>query len=167
MSTAVARRQSTRGSRSLMGKLALLALALVALFCFLPTVAAEEKDNDYGTVIGIDLGTTYSCVAVQKNGNVEIIANDQGNRITPSWVGFTDEERLIGDAAKNQAPQNPENTVFDAKRLIGRTYSDGDVKKDMAHWPFKIVNKGGKPMIQVEHRSELKDFVSSRSTKLT
>ena len=166
MSTAVARRQPARSSRSLLGKLAVLAIALVALLCFLPTVRAEEKENDYGTVIGIDLGTTYSCVAVQKNGNVEIIAHDQGNRITPSWVGFTDDERLIGDAAKNQAPQNPENTVFDAKRLIGRTYSDGDVKKDIAHWPFKIVNKGGKPMIQVEHRNELKDFVGSSKTLL-
>lgn len=160
MSTALSRRQPSRSSRGVLGKLAFFAIALVALICLLPVVRAEDKDNDYGTVIGIDLGTTYSCVAVQKNGQVEIIANDQGNRITPSWVGFTDEERLIGDAAKNQAPQNPENTVFDAKRLIGRTYSDGDVKKDIAHFPFKIVNKGGKPMIQVSHRDELKDFVS-------
>jgi len=95
---------------------------------------------------------------VQRGGKVEIIANDQGNRITPSWVAFTQDERLIGDAAKNQAPQNPFNTVFDAKRLIGRTYDDSDVKKDMTHWPFKIVNKGGKPMIQVDHRGDLKDF---------
>jgi heat shock protein 5 len=98
--------------------------------------------------------------SVQRGGKVEIIANDQGNRITPSWVGFTEEERLIGDAAKNQAPQNPSNTVFDAKRLVGRTYADTDVQKDMKHWPFKIVNKGGKPMIEVSHRGELKDFVS-------
>jgi heat shock protein 5 len=96
--------------------------------------------------------------SVQRGGKVEIIANDQGNRITPSWVGFTDEERLIGDAAKNQGPQNPYNTVFDAKRLIGRTYTDSDVQKDMKHWPFKIVNKGGKPMIEVSHRGDLKDF---------
>ena len=143
-----------------MRKLAFFLFAFAALLCLLPVVRADEKENDYGTVIGIDLGTTYSCVAVQKNGQVEIIANAQVNGITPSWVGFTDDERLIGDAAKNQAPQNPENTVFDAKRLIGRTYSDGDVKKDIAHFPFKIVNKGGKPMIQVSHRDELKDFVS-------
>ena len=101
------------------------------------------------------------CCSVQRGGKVEIIANDQGNRITPSWVAFTDEERLIGDAAKNQAPQNPYNTVFDAKRIIGRTYNDGDVQKDAKHFPFKIVNKGGKPMIQVNHRGDLKDFVST------
>jgi len=99
-------------------------------------------------------------LSVQRGGKVEIIANDQGNRITPSWVAFTDEERLIGDAAKNQAPQNPENTVFDAKRLIGRTYDDKDVQKDRKHFPFAIVNKGGKPMIQVNSRGDLKDFVS-------
>ncbi|NXD32256.1 BIP protein, partial [Spelaeornis formosus] len=113
---------------------------------------------EYGTVIGIDLGTTYSCVAVQRGGKVEIIANDQGNRITPSWVAFTEEERLIGDAAKNQAPQNPENTVFDAKRLIGRTFDDKDVQRDTKHFPFKIVNKSGKPMIQVNSKGDLKDF---------
>ncbi|RSH90924.1 ATPase with role in protein import into the ER [Saitozyma podzolica] len=152
------RRSST--ASSLMSKLTLVAFVLVAIICFLPAgsaVRAEDRE-DYGTVIGIDLGTTYSCVAVQRGGKVEIIANDQGNRITPSWVGFTDEERLIGDAAKNQGPQNPYNTVFDAKRLIGRTYTDSDVQKDMKHWPFKIVNKGGKPMIEVSHRGELKDF---------
>ena len=108
-------------------------------------------------------GTSLTC-RVQRGGKVEIIANDQGNRITPSWVGFNEEERLIGDAAKNQAPQNPVNTVFDAKRLIGRPYDDQDVQRDMKHWPFKIANKGGKPMIQVNHRGDMKDFVSCKST---
>lgn len=98
---------------------------------------------------------------------MEIIANDQGNRITPSWVAFTDEERLIGDAAKNQASNNPENTVFDAKRLIGRYFDDPDVKRDRRHWPFKIVNKEGKPMIQVNHRGDLRDFVSIFTLSLT
>ncbi|WVQ96535.1 chaperone DnaK [Kwoniella sp. CBS 9459] len=151
-------RRST--TSSLMSKLTLFAFVLIAVICFLPVghqVRADEEVN-VGTVIGIDLGTTYSCVAVQRGGKVEIIANDQGNRITPSWVAFTEEERLIGDAAKNQAANNPENTVFDAKRLIGRSADDADVKKDQKHWPFKIVNKGGKPMIQVNHRGDLKDF---------
>ena len=109
----------------------------------------KEKDN-YGTVIGIDLGTTYSCVGVVKNGRVEIIANDQGNRITPSYVAFTsDGERLIGDAAKNQLTSNPENTVFDAKRLIGREFKDPTIQGDMKYWPFKVVEKNGKPHIKI------------------
>jgi heat shock protein 5 len=124
------------------------------LFCF--TFAEEEatptenKKDDLGTVIGIDLGTTYSCVGIFKNGRVEIIANDQGNRITPSYVAFTAEgERLIGDAAKNQLTSNPENTVFDAKRLIGRTWDDPTVASDAKYFPFKIVEKNQKPHIQV------------------
>ncbi|WVW84903.1 chaperone DnaK [Kwoniella bestiolae CBS 10118] len=152
-------RRST--SSSLISKITLFAFVLIAVICFLPVgsqVRAEDKEVDVGTVIGIDLGTTYSCVAVHKGGKVEIIANDQGNRITPSWVAFTEEERLIGDAAKNQASNNPENTVFDAKRLIGRSADDSDVKKDQKHWPFKIVNKGGKPMISVNHKGDLKEF---------
>ncbi|XP_063325370.1 endoplasmic reticulum chaperone BiP-like isoform X2 [Pelmatolapia mariae] len=104
-----------------------------------------------GTVIGIDLGTTYSCVGVFKNGRVEIIPNDQGNRITPSYVAFTSEgERLIGDAAKNQLTSNPENTIFDAKRLIGRTWGDWSVQEDIKYLPFKVTEKKRKPHIQVD-----------------
>jgi L1 cell adhesion molecule like protein len=109
--------------------------------------------------IGIDLGTTYSCVGVWQNERVEIIANDQGNRTTPSYVAFTDTERLIGDAAKNQVSMNPENTIFDAKRLIGRKIDDTNIQTDMKHWPFKVIAKdGGKPHVQVEFKGEQKTF---------
>ncbi|CAO3642066.1 unnamed protein product [Mucor hiemalis] len=111
-----------------------------------------------GKSVGIDLGTTYSCVGVWQNDRVEIIANDQGNRTTPSYVGFTDSERLIGDAAKNQVAMNPYNTVFDAKRLIGRRFADAEVQADMKHWPFKIIDKEQKPIIQVEYKGETKTF---------
>ncbi|KAF9954266.1 70-kilodalton heat shock protein, partial [Modicella reniformis] len=111
-----------------------------------------------GKAVGIDLGTTYSCVAVWQNDRVEIIANDQGNRTTPSYVAFTDSERLIGDAAKNQVAMNPINTVFDAKRLIGRRFDDKDVQSDMKHWPFKVVDKATKPYIQIEFKGETKTF---------
>ena len=109
--------------------------------------------------IGIDLGTTYSCVGVWQNDRVEIIANDQGNRTTPSYVAFTDSERLIGDAAKNQTAMNPTNTVFDAKRLIGRKFSDSKVQDDMKDWSYKVVaGSGDKPMIRVEFHGETKEF---------
>ncbi|CAH8827642.1 unnamed protein product [Trichobilharzia szidati] len=131
-------------------------LLLSYLFC---VVICEEKKEDYGTVIGIDLGTTYSCVGVFQGGRVEIIANDQGNRITPSYVAFTTEgERLIGDAAKHQLTSNPENTVFDVKRLIGRTFDEQSVQDDIKHYPFKVVNKKNKPYVEVKVGAETKSF---------
>jgi heat shock protein 1/8 len=112
-----------------------------------------------GATVGIDLGTTYSCVGVWQNDRVEIIANDQGNRTTPSYVAFNDSERLIGDAAKNQVAMNATNTVFDAKRLIGRKFRDTVVQEDMKHWPFTVVEgSGGKPTIQVTYKGETKQF---------
>jgi L1 cell adhesion molecule like protein len=108
--------------------------------------------------VGIDLGTTYSCVGVFRDDRIEIIANDQGNRTTPSFVAFTDTERLIGDSAKNQVAMNPHNTVFDAKRLIGRKFNEPEVQADMKHFPFKVIDKGGKPLIQVEFKGETKTF---------
>ena len=117
--------------------------------------------------IGIDLGTTYSCVGVWQNDRVEIIANDQGNRTTPSYVAFTDTERLIGDAAKNQVAMNPTNTVFDAKRLIGRRFSDAAVQSDMKHWPFKVVpGAGDKPMISVQFKGETKQFAAEEISSM-
>ncbi|XP_075984063.1 major heat shock 70 kDa protein Ab-like [Anticarsia gemmatalis] len=110
------------------------------------------------TAVGIDLGTTYSCVGVWQHGNVDIIANDQGNRTTPSYVAFTDTERLIGDAAKNQVALNPRNTIFDAKRLIGRKFDDPKIQQDLKHWPFKVVNDNGKPKIEVQYKGSTKRF---------
>eukprot|EP00397_Hematodinium_sp_SG-2012_P017762 GEMP01018173.1.p1 GENE.GEMP01018173.1~~GEMP01018173.1.p1 ORF type:complete len:657 (+),score=179.89 GEMP01018173.1:43-2013(+) len=118
--------------------------------------AKEEEKKVEGPVVGIDLGTTYSCVGIYKNGRVEIIPNDQGNRITPSYVAFTDTERLVGEAAKNQATINPSQTLFDIKRLIGRRYKDSTVQKDKKLLPFEIVEKDTKPMIQVLEKGEKK-----------
>jgi len=110
--------------------------------------------------IGIDLGTTYSCVGVWQNDRVEIIANEHGNRTTPSYVAFTDSDRLIGDAAKNQAAQNPKNTVFDAKRLIGRKFTESSVQSDMKHWPFSVTaDNTGKIQIGVEFKGEQKSYL--------
>ena len=111
------------------------------------------------TAIGIDLGTTYSCVGVWQNNRVEIIANDQGNRTTPSYVAFTDTERLIGDSAKNQAALNPTNTIYDAKRLIGRKFSDESVEKDKKLLSYNIVkDSSDKPLIKVSHIGEEKEL---------
>jgi len=112
-----------------------------------------------GTAVGIDLGTTYSCVGIWQHDRVEIIANDQGNRTTPSYVAFTESERLIGDAAKNQVAMNPHNTVFDAKRLIGRRFQDSAVQDDVKHFPFKVICKDGdKPAVEVKFKNETKVF---------
>ncbi|KAF9350889.1 ATPase with role in protein import into the ER, partial [Mortierella sp. NVP85] len=136
-------------SRFTKGVFALLTLALVCLVA-LTTAKADTRDID--TVIGIDLGTTYSCVGVYKDGRVEIIA------ITPSYVAFTDEERLVGHAAKNQLATNPTNTIFDAKRLIGRRFDDKDVQNDIKHFPFKVKSKAGAPVIEVQVKGEPKTF---------
>merc|ERR1711907_490942 len=120
---------------------------------------SQDKPTMATPAVGIDLGTTYSCVGIWQNDRVEIIANDQGNRTTPSYVAFTDTERLIGDSAKNQVAMNPTNSVFDAKRLIGRKFNDPVVQSDMKHWPFKVVAKDGdKPHIQVQFKGEEKVF---------
>merc|ERR1712109_182324 len=117
---------------------------------------AATKKN---IAIGIDLGTTYSCVGVFEHGKVEVIANDQGNRTTPSYVAFTDTERLIGDAAKNQVAMNPTNTIFDAKRLIGRKYDDPTVQHDIKLWPFNVIkDSGNKPKLEVDFKCEKKSF---------
>merc|ERR1719284_884728 len=125
----------------------------------LSAVAKEDEKKIDGPVIGIDLGTTYSCVGIYKNGHVEIIPNDQGNRITPSYVGFTEKERKIGEAAKNQAARNPTNTVFDVKRLIGRKFADPIVQKDVKLWPFKVeAGHDDKPIVCVKFKGKQERF---------
>ena len=109
--------------------------------------------------IGIDLGTTYSCVGVWRDNRCEIIANDQGNRTTPSFVAFTDEERIVGDGAKNQAAMNPTNTVYDAKRLIGRDFDDPVIQNEIKNFPFNVIDDGNnKPIIEVTYKGETKTF---------
>ena len=123
----------------------------------MPYYRIEEMSK--GVAIGIDLGTTFSCVGVWQNDHVEIIANDQGNRTTPSYVAYTSEERLVGDAAKSQAATNPRNTVFDAKRLIGRKFTDSVVQAEKKLWPFEVIDSNGKPKIQVEWKGETHEFL--------
>lgn len=138
----------------------------VVLFLVVATFAAEEakegaekKEKVVGATIGIDLGTTYSCVGVWRKGQVDIIANSLGNRITPSWVAFTEDgQRLIGEAAKNQGATNPTNTLYDVKRFIGRRFSEETVQRDMKLLPFKIINKNDKPFIEVSVKGEKKTF---------
>lgn len=128
-------------------------------------MSTDEKVE--GLAVGIDLGTTYSCVGVWKNGGVEIIANDQGNRTTPSYVAFTENDRLIGESAKNQAARNPSNTVFDAKRLIGRKFNDPIVQADAKLWPFKLVKKDGeRPAIEVQYKGETKQFFAEEISSM-
>merc|ERR1719197_1403546 len=139
-----------------MRRTAAVALCLCGLACLAAAKDEKEKEKIDGPVIGIDLGTTYSCVGIYKNGRVEIIPNDQGNRITPSYVAFVDDERLIGEAAKNQATVNPEQTLFDVKRLIGRKFNEKSVQSDKKLFPFELVEKQGKPMISVKVKGEKK-----------
>ncbi|KAL9618273.1 MAG: hypothetical protein Q9160_006984 [Pyrenula sp. 1 TL-2023] len=159
----MARRASAATARFEWTTLFYLLLVFIAPLALLGSVRAEDQaplkdEANYGTVIGIDLGTTYSCVGVMQKGKVEIIVNDQGNRITPSYVAFTDDERLVGDAAKNQYAANPTRTIFDVKRLIGRKFDDKDVTKDAKHFPFAVVNKDGKPSVNVEVSGSKKNF---------
>ena len=123
------------------------------------TQNTTSKNNGLGTCVGIDLGTTYSCVGVWQHGQVEIISNDQGYRTTPSYVAFTESERLIGEAAKSQTAMNPENTIFDAKRMIGRKFSDPVVQSDMKTLPFKVTSgTQGRPQFNVNYKGEEKKY---------
>jgi len=141
-----------------MKKPTLYLLIIFSLAAFSSCSPDTNKDKDKCPVIGIDLGTTYSCVGVYRNGRVEIIPNELGNRITPSVVAFTDEERLFGEAAKNQATSNPSRTIYDVKRLIGRKYKDKEVQNDKKYFPFEIVDKDGKPYIKTVMKGEPKIF---------
>ena len=144
-----------------MSKAKLFSLLFIWLICsqnliVLAEEAKESKNKVEGPVIGIDLGTTYSCVGIFRNGSVEIIPNELGNRITPSVVAFTDDDRLVGEAAKNQAALNPKRTIYSVKRLIGRKYNDKEVQMDKKLLPYDIIDKDGKPYIQVETKGQKK-----------
>ncbi|KAK0496830.1 heat shock protein 70 [Armillaria luteobubalina] len=161
--TQIRHRQNQRRARRRLtaySSFSIICFAVLAIVCLCPTSVKANSNNDRidGPVIGIDLGTTYSCVGVQRGDHVEIIANDQGHRITPSWVSFNDDERLIGESAKHAFHYNPQNTVFDAKRLIGRRVDDPDVQKDIKHWPFRVQEKNGRPTISVQYEGEARDF---------
>ena len=134
-----------------------LFMVLACLGVALADTGSKKKEIE-GPVIGIDLGTTYSCVGIFKNGRVEIIPNELGNRITPSYVAFTDEEKLVGEAAKNQASGNPVRTVYVIKRLIGRNFEDKEVQRDKKYVPYKIVSKSGKPYVSIETPQGLKEL---------
>ena len=123
---------------------------MLALACLIGSSLADKKREVDGPVIGIDLGTTYSCVGIFKNGRVEIIPNEFGNRITPSVVAFTDEERLVGEAAKNQALLDPKRSIHVVKRLIGRKFDDVEVQRDIKFLPYDVVSKAGKPYVSIE-----------------
>ncbi|KAF7321453.1 hypothetical protein MKEN_00665800 [Mycena kentingensis (nom. inval.)] len=151
------RRRPTRPqAQKTLSTVSLIFLFVLGIICLCPVAAQAQKPT--GPVVGIDLGTTYSCVAVQRGGRVEIIANDQGHRITPSWVSFTDNERLVGDSAKSAFHNNPTGTIFDAKRLIGRTMDDPIVKQEIKQYPFNVVDKHGKPAITVNHQGTERQF---------
>ncbi|KAJ7078855.1 heat shock protein 70 family [Mycena belliarum] len=155
------RHRPTRAqTRTAISSASLIFLTVLAIICLCPVATqAQSAHGVEGHVIGIDLGTTYSCVGVQRGGRVEIIANDQGSRITPSWVSFTENERLVGDSAKNALHSNPTNTVFDAKRLIGRQMDDKDMTEDIKHFPFQVKGgKNGKPSITVHYQGEDRQF---------
>ncbi|KAH9755270.1 Heat shock 70 kDa protein BIP3 [Citrus sinensis] len=139
-------------------KPSLILFALAAVDDTTNSLALAAVHGTTNAVIGIDMGTTYSRVGLYRDGHVEIIANDQGNRFTPSWIAFTDTERLIGEAAKNQAALDPERTIFDVKRLIGKRFDDPEVQRDIKFLPYKVVNKDGKPYVQVNVKGETKVF---------
>merc|ERR1711937_718555 len=137
-------------NKKAMKRFALKAAMLFTLMTISGVLADSKKKEIDGPVIGIDLGTTYSCVGIFKNGRVEIIPNELGNRITPSFVAFTDEERLVGESAKNQASNNPERSIYVVKRLIGRKFDDKEVQRDLKWLPYDVVSKGGKPYVSVD-----------------
>ena len=131
---------------------------LVSMLCLSGLTTASDKKTVDGPVIGIDLGTTYSCVGIFKNGRVDIIPNEFGNRITPSFVAFTDEERLVGESAKNQGSNNPKRTIYVVKRLIGRKFDDKEVQRDLKWLPYDVVSKAGKPYVSVEMQAGKKEL---------